>query len=180
MRAARPDEVESRPGLDRVVSEQPNGGAGVIGERIRPVIRGVLAQRDLAAKLAQPSFREVERAERRHGRNVRLVVEVQARVGRLAEHQRSAGGVPRRGEGSRLEQHPVCDGRSSGELLDLACQIEELGAQAVVVTRRGCIVHEPPCACNLAREPGLPPSKRQAASTVGLPGGEPRRGFECG
>jgi hypothetical protein len=67
--------------------------------------------------------------------------------------------------------------RTAGELLDLAAEVEELCSQAVVLTRRGCVLDEPRGSRDLAREPGLPPSERQAARPVGLARGEPSRGL---
>ena len=81
-----------------------------------------------AASVTIVMGREDESVERRDGRVVRPVVQVQAGVGRLAEHQRGAGGISQRGQARGLEQHPVRDRRLSRELLDLPAEVEKLGA----------------------------------------------------
>ena len=109
-----------------VLSHAAGTGPHLSDATVRLVL--ALAGGHLTAKLAEAPGREDEGVERRDGRVVRLVVQVQAGVGRLAEHQRGAGGISQRGQARGLEQHPVRDRRLSRELLDLPAEVEKLGA----------------------------------------------------
>ena len=150
------------------------------GEGIGSVVRRSLAQCDMAAKLAEAARWKDECIERGGGRFVRAVIEVKARVCRLAEHQRCPRRIPRSRQRRAFEQHPVCDRGPSGVLLDLAAQVEELGVEPVVGARRGCAVDEPPGESDVPRQPGLAPRERQTAGLIHLRGRESCRCLICG
>ena len=153
-----------RPGLDRLVA-RPAGRRRGRGSRAHPSRSATrLASGDLTAKLAEALLPGGRARQRRDGRVVRLVVQVQTGVGRLAEHQRGAGGVPRRGQARRLEQHPVCDRRSSGELLDLARRDRE--ARRAGRRRHTPRLHRPRAPLRVQPGPRARPAALQA------PGGE--------